>query len=396
MKNIICVTLIVIFCTGILIYSADEDFKNNVKRIHEEAIVIDAHAHPLLFSKRSAEYFNLGIDNPHSRIDFIKMKSGGIDAVFYALPMIFNETLKEPSEIIFNSIKVLKDEINKHSDQVGFAKSVRDIKSLNAQGKSAVLITIEFPDFMEGRLELLDDYAKMGAASLVLSEMDRISEKKTVDNNNNLKLSEFGKRVVKRINELGIIIDISHLPDSLQKEVLTFSSRPVIASHSNARGVNDIPRNIPDDILKMIADKGGAVMVTFAPAFIDREYNIAQTKAIEEYKKLEKEFKEQFKGTEQELRLKLEQIRKSLQPESISFQKLVDHIDYIVKLVGADHVGIGSDWGGEITPKGLESAECMPNITAELLKRGYSEEDIIKILGGNLLRIIDEVHSKAE
>lgn len=392
MRNIVFITLIVVFCIGLFSYAANEDFDKQVRKIHEKAIVVDAHAHSVLHSKRSMEHINLGIDNPYSQIDFIKMKNGEVDAVFYALPIIIDENVKNPSKLIFNSFKVIKDAIDRYHDLAGIATSVDDIKKLNALGKRAILITIEFPDFMEGCIELLEVYQKMGAASFVLSELDGISAKKNDAGGDYAVLSNLGIDAVKRMNELGVMIDISHLPDSLQNEVLKISSRPVIASHSNARGVNDVPRNIPDDIIKTIASKGGAVMVTFYPGHISHEYYLAR----EEYRKKEKELKEQFKENEKELEQKLNETWDKLQPESVNMEKLIDHIDYIVKLVGPDHVGIGSDFGGDTTPKGLETAAQYPNITAELLKRGYSEEDIIKILGGNLLRILDEVQSKVK
>lgn len=393
MKKRMLISLAMLLCVGALAYAADEDFDGKVKRIHEMAIVVDAHCHPLLHSKRSRELFDLGIDNPHSQTDLVKMDKGGVDAVILALPIFFDEDEDNPSKLIFRGFQEVRDEIGRHSGLAGMARTAADIRRLNAAGRKAVLLTVETPDFMEGCVELLDVYARLGAVSLVLSELDGISEKGADGKGGSPTLSELGKSAVKRMNELGIIIDITHLPDSLQKEVASLSSRPVIASHSNARAVNDVPRNIPDEILRMIAEKGGAVMVTFDPGWVDHEYHLAWTKANEEFKRREKELKERFKGSEPELERKLADIRKSLQPASIGISKLIGHIDHMARLVGADHVGIGSDWGGAASPIGLASAADMPNITAELLKRGYGEDDIIKILGGNFLRILDEAGS---
>lgn len=393
MKKKILISLAVPLCIGALTCAADEDFDSKVKRIHEKAIVVDAHCHPLLHSKRIRKQFDMGIDHPYSQTDFIKMSKGGVDAIVLALPIFFDEDKGNPSKLIFKGFKEVRDEIVKYSAHAGMARTAEDIRRLNASGKKAVLLTVETPDFMEGCVELLDVYAKMGAASFVLSELDGISEKAAAAEAGSSTLSELGKSAVKRMNELGVLIDISHLPDSLQKEVLGLSSRPVIASHSNARSLNNIPRNIPDEILKMIAANGGAVMVTFYPGHVDHEYHLARTKANDEFKRREQELKGQFKGTEQELEQKLAEIRKGLQPADIGISKLIDHIDHMAKLIGADHVGIGSDWGGDVHPIGLASAADMPNITAELLKRGYGEDDIIKILGGNMLRILAEAGS---
>ncbi len=393
MKKWVRIPLATLFCVGALAYAAGDDFEGQAKRIHEKAIVVDAHCHPLLHSKRDRKLFDLGIDNPHSQTDLVKMDKGGVDAVILALPIFYDENEENPSKLIFKGFQEVRNEIARHSNLAGMARTAADVRRLNAAGRKAVLLTVETPDFMEGCVELLDVYAKMGAVSLVLSELDGISEKAADGKEGVATLSELGKSAVKRMNELGIIIDITHLPDSLQKEVVNLSSRPVIASHSNARAVNDVPRNIPDEILKMIAAKGGVVMVTFYPGWVDHGYYLAWTKANEEFKKQEKELKARFKGSEPELERKLADIRKSLQPADIGISKLIDHIDHMAQLVGADHVGIGSDWGGDTHPTGLASAADMPNITAELLKRGYGEDDIIKILGGSILRVLDEAGS---
>ena len=366
--------------------------KKQIKEIHEKAIIIDAHAHPILHSKRSIENLDLGIDNPNSQIDFIKMKKGGVDAVFYPLPLIIDEK-SSSSKMVFDSYKMIKDAVSKYPDLAEIAKSVDDLKKLNSQGKRAIFLTVEYPNILEDCVELLEDYKKLGVTSIVMTE-DMINAKKGDANQEKIELSDFSKEVVNCMNELGIIIDISHLPDSLQKRVLNVSSQPVIASHSNVRGISNLPRNIPDDIIKMIADRGGAIMVTFYPGLIKQEYHLARTKAIEEYREKEKEIKEKYGENVQEVEKKLAEIWTKLKPETVSFEELIDHIDYIVKLVGSDYVGIGSDYGGTTHPRGLETAAYYQNITAELLKRGYSKEDTIKILGGNLIKIIEKVQSK--
>ncbi|MFX1355218.1 MAG: membrane dipeptidase, partial [Promethearchaeota archaeon] len=148
-----------------------------------------------------------------------------------------------------------------------------------------------------------------------------------------------------------------------------------------------------DDIIKMISDKGGVIMVTFNPGFISDKYNLTRTKAYEEYKIKEKQLKVEFGDNEEELEKKLDAIWSEMEPETVSMEELIDHIDYIINLVGPNHVGIGSDYGGTSPPKGLETAALYPNITTELVKRGYHEEDIFKILGKNLYRIIEKGQS---
>jgi len=366
--------------------------KKQIKEIHEKAIVFDAHTHPISRSMKSIENLDLGIDNPNSQIDFIKMKKGGVDAVFYPLPIFIDENEKA-SKVVMDSLKMIKEAIGKYSDLAEIAKSVEDLSKLKSRGKRAIFLSIEYFDVLEGNIDLLEVLKKSGVTSITTTD-DMIKTKNGEGDLENAELTDFSKKIVNRMNELGIIIDITHLPDSLQKKVLNISSRPVIASHSNARGVCNISRNIPDDIIKLIAERGGAVMVTFNPKHISYEYQKAQTKAVEKYREMEKELKGKFGENEEELDSKLKDFWNKIQPETVNIEELIDHIDYIVKLVGPDYVGIGSDYSGSTSPKGLESATQYRNITAELLKRDYTEEDIIKILGGNLVKIMEKIQSK--
>jgi len=371
----------------------NQKFKLNAKEIHEKAIVIDAHSHPLLQSKIGLVPFDFGIDNPNSQIDFVKMKKGGVDAVFYALPLLRDVKDTNPQQTILDSFPMIQEAVEKYPQLAEIARSIEDLKRIHSEGKRAIFLTIEyFFDFSKNTLDLLEKLRKHGTTSIALMEESLRSE-----NNDNIsnftELSEVGREIITKMNELGLIIDITHLPDHLQIAVINASTQSVIASHSNARGICNHSRNIPDDIIKMISDKGGVIMVTFNPEFISDEYNLTRTKAYEEYKMKEKQLKVEFGDNEEELEKKLDAIWSELEPETVSMEELIDHIDYITNLVGPNHVGIGSDYGGTSPPKGLETAALYPNITAELVKRGYHEEDIFKILGKNLFRIIEKVQS---
>ncbi|NHJ49560.1 MAG: membrane dipeptidase [Asgard group archaeon] len=369
-----------------VICMADE---KKIKEIHEKAIVFDAHAHAMFHNKRSLESLDLGIDNPNSQIDFVKMKKGGVNAVFYPLPLLLDDP-ENPPQMVINSFNLIKEVVGKYPDLAEIAYSINDLKKLNSQGKRAIFLNLEYPNILGERIELLDKYKKLGASSIVMTE-DMVTTKNGDTDPEKAELSDFSKEVVKRMNELGIIIDISHLPDNLQKKVMNISKQPVVASHSNARGLCNSPRNIPDDVIKRIAEKGGAIMVSFYPGFIKLDFHTARVKAIEKYREKEKELKEKYGDNIQELENELNEYWTKIKPETVDFELLIDHIDYIVKLVGPDYVGIGSDYGGTFAPKGLETAAQYQNITAELIKRGYSEEDIIKVLGGNLIRIMEKV-----
>ena len=364
--------------------------EKQIKEIHEKAIVFDAHAHPILHNRRSIENLDLGIDNTNSQIDFVKMKKGGVNAVFYPLPILIDDKEK-PSKMVISSFKLIKEAIGKYPELAEIAYSIEDLKRLVMQDKRAIFLNIKYPNILDNRIDLLDEYKNFGVSSIVMTE-DMITTKND-DAGLEAELTDFSKEVVKRMNELGIIIDISHLPDNLQKKVMNLSKYPIVASHSNVRGICNLPRNIPDDIIKMIASKEGAIMVNFYPGLVNHDFHLARTKAIDQYREKEKELKGKYGDNEQQIEKELEDLWIKLKPETVKYEELIDHIDYIVKLVGPDYVGIGSDYGGTHQLKGLETAVNYQNITAELLKRGYNKEDIIKILGGNLIRIVEQVQS---
>lgn len=362
-----------------------------IKDIHEKAIVFDAHAHPILHNRRSIENLDLGLDNPNSQIDFVKMKKGGVNAVFYPLPILI-EDKEHPSKLIISSFKLIKEAVSKYPDLAEIAYSIEDLNRLVMQDKRAIFLNIEYPNILDNRIDLLDVYKKLGASSIVMTD-DIVKTKNEDTDSEDAELTDFSIEVIQRMNELGIIIDISHLSDNLQKKVINLSKHPIVASHSNVRELCNLPRNIPDDIIKMIANKKGAIMVNFYPGLINLEFHLTRLKAIEQYREKEKELKEKYGDNEQQIAKELEDLWNELKPETVKLEELIDHIDYIVKLVGSDYVGIGSDYGGNLSPKGLETAAQYQNITIELLKRGYNKEDIRKILGGNLIRIMNEVQS---
>jgi membrane dipeptidase len=198
------------------------------------------------------------------------------------------------------------------------------------------------------------------------------------------------------MNRLGMLIDITHCPDRLQKDILKTSQVPIIASHSVVRALHDIGRNIPDDILRAIAAKGGVVCMTFYCGHLSEEYTEKVQKPRQIFNKEQKRLRTEYKNDPDKLNEKLMALDKKIFPPGVDIEILIDHMDHAVKVAGVDHVGLGSDFGGIHNPVGLETAAGFPLITYHLLKRGYKEEDVKKILGGNLLRVFGEVHRYAQ
>jgi len=205
-------------------------------------------------------------------------------------------------------------------------------------------------------------------------------------------LSDFGKEVVREMNRLGMLVDVSHVSDKTMSDALDVSTAPIIASHSSARALSDVPRNIPDDLLKRIAKNGGVVQVNFYSVFVDTATAAPQTVAREARLKPEQDAIDQKYKDDPERRAEESDKLEAANPlPPLPISKLIDHIDHIVKVAGIDHVGIGADFdGANDMPEGAQDVSMLPNITYELLKRGYSEEDIRKVLGENFLRVFAE------
>ncbi|UCC39638.1 MAG: dipeptidase [Candidatus Aminicenantes bacterium] len=367
------------------------------QKIHDEAIVIDAHAHDFIYGQWTLDEFDLGRKTGKSQVDFVTMKEGGLDAMFLSLPHPGYPDRENSSKNIFDSVNRIRNQIKKYPELSELALTAADIKRIHRSGKRAVLLSIESAHPLEGQITLLETYYELGirAINVQHSKRDPIAKPKR-GNAGDSGLSEFGKKVVREMNRLGMLIDITHTADYVQLDIIKESKAPVVASHSCLRALQNIPRNIPDHILKAIAKKGGAVMITFDCGYLSSDFMARAIEANEkqeiEKKKLEKELKDDKVALDSRLKA----LEKKLAPERVGIEFLIDHIDHAVKTAGVDHVGIGSDFVGHPNPVGLETAQGLPLITYHLLKRGYEEEEIKKILGGNLLRIIEEVQKQSE
>jgi membrane dipeptidase len=317
-------------------------------RIHEDAVVIDAHAHP---KPGAAETLNLGEKTASFELDFLTMKEGGLDAVFFSVPMLSSESDERPESVrIVEDARAVADEVGRFGDLAEIARSSEDISRILTLGKRAVLLGVETPDPLGGDIGALQRFFDAGIRMITLTPEALTAAAAGQDDQSDSGLNGFGRRVVEEMNRLGIIIDITHTPDSLQLDIINTSVTPVVASHSCTRALNDVPRQIPDSIIRELAEQGGVICVTFYPGHVSGGYP----------------------------------------DETATVEDLVDHIDHIVGVAGADHVGFGSDFlGSENHTVGLESAAGLPGITHSLLQRGYSQQEIEMILGGNLLRVLE-------
>ncbi|MBD0370498.1 MAG: dipeptidase, partial [Pyrinomonadaceae bacterium] len=288
----------------------------------------------------------------------------------------------------------------KHPETWEIATTAADVRRISESGKLAALMGLEGAYAIDERIENVERYYKMGVRyiSVTWSVSLPWAGSSGDEQGRTRGLNDFGKRVIREMNRLGMMVDVSHVSDPTFWDIINTSSKPVIATHSGARALANVARNLDDDMLRALAKTGGVACVLFYPEFLEPGWSEKKKRVDAEIAGLVQRASDETRGTvgQKKLardRVRMEEYAKRLPPVSVS--RVVDHIDYIVKLVGIDHVGIGSDFDGiQAVPTDLASVAQLPNLTAELLKRGYSEQDIDKILGGNILRVMEEVDKK--
>jgi membrane dipeptidase len=370
--------------------------------IHQSAIVVDTHADtPQRFLY---ENYDIGSSDPNDpgHISLDKARAGNLGAEFFSIWADPVTTKDHFARATFDMIDSVYQQAAKHPHRMMMAFSVADIERAHKEKKLAALMGIEGGHSIENDIHLLRDYYRLGVRYMTLSWSNTNEWADSSGDINNPKvehhngLTDFGKQVVLEMNRMGMMVDISHVADKTFYDAIAVSRAPVIASHSSARALTNHPRNMTDDMLRAVAKNGGVVQVNFFNAFVDDNYlqqseaqkperEAAVAAAIEKLKASGKTVT--YLDYDQQER---EWAAKIPRPP---IKSLIDHIDHIAKVAGVDHVGLGSDFDGVsgATPQGIDSAADLPKITQALLDRGYSEADIHKMLGGNLLRVFSEV-----
>jgi membrane dipeptidase len=372
------------------------------QQIQNSALVVDTHADtPQRFVD---DGFDIGSTDPKDvgHISLDKAKRGNLGAEFFSIWVDPETNQGHFAKRTFDLIDSVYEQSARHPDRMMMAFSPDDIERAHKQHKLAALMGIEGGHSIENDIRLLRDYYRLGVRYMTLSWSNTnewadssgdIDDTKVEHHNG---LTDFGKQVVLEMNRLGMMVDISHVADKTFWDAIATTKAPVIASHSSARALCDAPRNMTDDMLRAVTQNGGVVQVNFFSGFVDENFRkamIAQSKdqaaAIQKYIE---DLKAQGKPVDyvEVDRIEREWMAKIPRPP---LKSLIDHIDHIAKVAGVDHVGLGSDFDGVsgATPAGIDSAADLPKITQALLDRGYSAEDIRKILGGNLMRVFREV-----
>lgn len=374
-------------------------------KIHKEAVIVDGHND--IPSPMTDENFDLGSDSVgkfHAdgdpfHTDLNRFKKSGITGEFFSI-YVSGDTLKTggAARRAMDLIDATYREVEKHPNELSSCTTAADIRRAKKLGKVCALMGIEGGYVIENSLAALRDFYRLGARYMTLTHnvsSDWADAHRDAPKNNGL--SDFGKEVVREMNRLGMLVDISHVSAKTMSDVLDTSAAPVIASHSGARGVNDHTRNVPDDILKRLPKNGGVIMINFYPSFLDARTNREENDRAAKFKPQMEALKAQYKDDAAGLN-EAERRLAATNPIYIApYTRIVDHIDYIKNLIGIDYVGIGSDFDGiPYLPAGMNGMEDLPLVTYEMLRRGYTETEIRKVLGENFLRAFAKAEAVAK
>ena len=370
-----------------------DDIAERARKLHANAVVLDTHVDTpqrLLFEK-----FDLGKRDAEGHLDIPRMREGGLNAVFMSIWTPSQVNGPKGVKRALDLIDAVREQVQRYSQELALATTAEEVRRARAQGKIAVLMGMEGGHMIDDDLGLLRIYAALGVRYLTLTHGSNTNwaDSSTDDPKHN-GLTPFGRSVVRELNRLGVLVDISHVSDKTFYDALEASRAPLIASHSSCRALCNHKRNMTDDMIRALAKKGGVIQINYNTGFLSQEYAEAYRRIADEIKAKDSEADKLYGENMAPVIRANERIRREFTAAGklprVSWEKIVAHIDHVVKLVGVDYVGLGSDFDGATMPEGMEDCSKLERITEALLRKGYSEADIRKILGENTLRVLEQ------
>jgi membrane dipeptidase len=387
------VCFMVCLSLGVFLMAADT-VSEQAKKLHFSSIIVDTHddtTQRLLDPK-----FDISTRHTDGNVDVPRMREGGLSAIFFSIWISGKIMGPEAVKQAIDQIDAVRETVRKHPNDLVLTINAADIRVAKKQNKIAALMGVEGGHMMGNDLGVLRTLATLGVRYMTLTHMENNewADSSTAKPEHN-GLTDFGKEVVREMNRLGVIVDISHVSDKTFYDVLATSKAPVLASHSSCRSICNAARNMTDDMIRDLAKNGGVIQINYHVGFLSQEFRDFENAHPDVEKEISAEVKKRCGDNETCSLVAGDAIVREFMEAGklpkVDWTKIIEHIDHAVKIGGIDHVGLGSDFDGAVMPLGMQDVSHLPQITDALLKRGYSESDIRKILGENTLRVLAEV-----
>ncbi len=373
---------------------AADTVSEQAKKLQSSSVVIDTHedtTQRLLDPK-----FDISVRHTDGNVDVPRMREGGLSAIFFSIWISGKIMGPEAVKQAIDQIDVVRETVRKHPNDLVLATTAADIREAKKQNEIAALMGVEGGHMMGNDLGVLRTFAALGIRYMTLTHMENNewADSSTAKPEHN-GLTDFGKDVVREMNRLGMIVDISHVSDKTFYDVLAISKAPVFASHSSCRVICKAARNMTDEMIRDLAKNGGVIQINYHVGFLSQEFRDFENAHPDVEKEISAEVKKRCGENEACTLVAGDAIVREFMEAGklpkVDWTKIIEHIDHAVKIGGIAHVGLGSDFDGAVMPMGMQDVSHIPQITDALLKKGYSEPDIRKILGENTLRVLSEV-----
>jgi len=371
-----------------------QSVSDQAKKLQSSSIVIDTHDDTT--QRLLDPHFDIAARHSDGNIDIPRMREGGLSAIFFSIWISSKILGPDAVKQALDQIDAVRETVRKHPNDLLLATSAADIREAKRQHKIAALIGVEGGHMMGNDLSVLRTFAALGVRYMTLTHMDNNEwADSSTDKPAHNGLTDFGKDVVREMNRLGIIVDVAHVSDKTFYDALEVSKAPVFSSHSSCRAICNAPRNMTDDMMRALAKNGGVIQINYHVGFLSQEFRDYEKAHPDAEKEINEEIKKRCGDNEACKLTTGDQVVRDFMEAGklpkVDWTKIVEHIDHAVKIAGIDHVGLGSDFDGAVMPIGMQDVSHLPQITDALLKKGYSESDIRKILGENTLRVLSEV-----